>query len=60
MHSNIGHIACYAPSPILRIAGIMVANITHLQKKITIHKEYDAAYKFIEQRIQEVQSTEDA
>ena len=61
VHPNIAHIACYAPSAILRIAGYMVANITHLQKKITIHQAYDEAYKFIERRIHEVQSsTEDA
>lgn len=56
-HPNIGHMACYAPDAILRIAGYMVANITHLQKKITIHRRYDDAYKFIEQRIQEAQSS---
>ena len=59
VHPNIGHIACYAPSAMLRIAGYMVANITHLQKKITIHQTYDDAYKFIERRIRE-DSAEDA
>lgn len=61
VHPNIGHIACYAPSPILRIAGYMVANITHLQKKISIHRTYDEAYKQIERCIQEdFSSTQDA
>ena len=60
VHPNIGHIACYAPSAILRIAGYMVANITHLQKKITIHNLYKDAYKFIEKRIDEARpSAED-
>lgn len=61
VHPNVGHIACYAPSAILRIAGYMVANITHLQKKITIHRTYDEAYKQIERCIQEdLSSTQDA
>jgi hypothetical protein len=57
VHPNIGHVACYAPSALLRITGYMVANITHMQKKITVHQRYDDAYKFIEQRIRESQSS---
>lgn len=61
VHPNIGHIACYAPSAMLQIAGHMVANITRLQKKITIHKTYDQAYKYIEHCIRQAQSSpEDA
>lgn len=44
IHPNIGHIAVYITSSVLRIAAGMVIKVARLQNKATIHSSYEASY----------------